>query len=231
MRSAFYRFVWRIRDRQRTLICVPLGICAGLASWRFLGWIENAAILVGWILGVGSYLLLLGTVIFTADAPETQRRVSRDDPSPKYLLMVVTIVVLLANATLGIILTSVGHRPAAHATILLALGVISVVLSWLLLHTAFGQQYARLYFDDFDEHGQPFPGGMRGGFSFPGTDLPNYLDFLYVAFTIGLSYAISDVNVTSNRLRRLVLIHSVISFFFYSTVLGVVLNAIVTSRS
>ena len=230
MRSAFYRFAWRIRDRQRTLICVPLGICAGLAAWRFLGWIEHAAILVGWILGVGSYLLLLGTVIFTADAPATQRRVSKDDPSPKYLLMVVTVVVLLANATLGIILTAVGTRPPAHATTLLALGVISVVLSWLLLHTAFGQHYARLYFDDFDEQGRPFPGGMHGGLAFPGTDLPNYLDFVYVAFVVGLSYAISDVDVTSHRLRRLVLIHSVVSFFFYSTVVGVVLNAIVTSR-
>jgi len=231
MKNAFYRFAWRIRDRQRTVICAPLGICAGLVAWRFFGWIEHAAILVGWILGVGIYLLLLGTVIFTADAPMTQRRVSKDDPSPKLLLVVVTTVVLLANATLGIILTSLGRRPAAHATSLLGLSVVSVILSWLLLHTAFGQQYARLYFDDFDEHGRPFPGGMRGGFSFPGTDPPNYLDFLYVAFTIGLSYAISDVNVTSNRMRRLVLIHSVISFFFYSTVLGVVLNAIVTSRS
>jgi uncharacterized membrane protein len=112
---------------------------------------------------------------------------------------------------------------------LLSLSVLSVVLSWFLLHAAFGQQYARLYYDDFDEQGRPFPGGMHGGLTFPGTDLPNYLDFLYVAFTVGLTYAMSDVNVTSGRLRRLVLFHSVISFFFYSMVLGVVLNAVVTS--
>jgi len=64
--------------------------------------------------------------------------------------------------------------------------------------------------------------------TFPGTDLPNYLDFIYVSFTVGLTYAMSDVNVTSDRLRRLVLIHSVVSFFFYSTVLGVVMNAFIT---
>ena len=229
MRNAFYQYAWRLRDRRRTLLCAPLGIGAGIIGWKLLGWIEEVAILVGWILGVGSYLVLLGFVIFMADGAMTQRRVSKDDPSPKYLLIVLTVVALLGNATVGIILTSVGNRPVAHATSLLALGVLSVVLSWFLLHTAFGQQYARLYYDDFDEQGRPFPGGMRRGFTFPGTDLPNYLDFLYVAFTLGLTYAMSDVNVTSDKMRRLVLLHSVISFFFYSTVLGVVLNAIVTS--
>jgi uncharacterized membrane protein len=229
MWNAFSKFVWRLRDRRRTLLCAPLGIGAGFIGWRLLGWIPEVAILVGWISGVGSYLILLGFVIFMADGPMTQRRVSKDDPSPKYLAIVLTVVALLGNAAVGIILTSVGNRPTTHATYLVALSVLSVVLSWFLLHTAFGQQYARLYYDDFDEQGRPFPGGMRGGFSFPGTDLPNYLDFLYVAFTVGLTYAMSDVNITSDKLRRLVLIHSVISFFFYSTVLGVVLNAIVTS--
>jgi uncharacterized membrane protein len=193
------------------------------------GWIKEVAILVGWVSGVGSYLVLLGSVIFMSDGPMTQRRVSKDDPSPKYLLIVVTVVALLLNATLGVILTSVGHRPASNARSMLSLSVLSVVLSWFLMQTAFGQQYARLYYDDFDEQGRPFPGGKHGGLVFPGTDLPNYLDFLYVAFTVGLTYAMSDVSVTSDRLRRLVLIHSVISFFFYSMVLGVVLNAVVTS--
>lgn len=229
MWNVFHHFLWHLRDRQRTLICAPLGIGAGIIGWKVFGCIEEVAILVGWIVGVGSYLVLLGFVIFMADGPKTQIRDSKADPSPKYLLIVVTVVALLVNATLGVILTSVGSRPAPNARSLLLLSVLSVVLSWFLLHTAFGQQYARLYYDDFDEQGRPFPGGMRGGLTFPGTDQPNYLDFLYVAFTVGLTYAMSDVNVTSGRLRRLVLIHSVISFFFYSMVLGVVLNAVVTS--
>jgi uncharacterized membrane protein len=104
-----------------------------------------------------------------------------------------------------------------------------VILSWLLLHTAYGQHYARLYYEDTDRYGRPFPGGWRRGFTFPETPEPTYEDFLYVSFAIGLTYAMSDVNVTNETQRRTVLIHSIISFFFYSTVLGVVLNAIVTS--
>jgi uncharacterized membrane protein len=229
MKNAFYHFVWHLRDMQRTLLCAPLGIAVGVIGWKLFGWIEEVSILVGWISALAGYLILLGFVIFMADGPMTQRRVSKDDPSPRYLLIVLTLVALLGNATVGIILTSVGNRPPAHARSLVALGVLSVVLAWFLLHAAFGQQYARMYYDESDERGRPFPGGMRRGFMFPGTDLPNYLDFLYVAFTLGLTYAMSDVNVTDDKMRRLVIIHSVISFFFYSTILGVVLNAIVTS--
>jgi uncharacterized membrane protein len=189
----------------------------------------EVAILSGWIIGIGSYLILLGSVIFMADGPMTESRVSADDPNPILLLIVVTVVALLGNAAVGIILTSVGNRPPAHARTLLALGVVCVMLSWFLLHTAFGQHYARVYFDDAEGRSPSTPGGMCRGLSFPGTEQPSYLAFLYVAFTIGLTYAVSDVNVTSDRLRRLVLIHSVISFSFNSAVLGVVLNAVVTS--
>ena len=126
-------------------------------------------------------------------------------------------------------LTAVGQRPAFHARRLVTLSVMAVILSWLLLHTAFGQHYARLYYDETDSKGHPFPDSMRRGFVFPGTPEPTYEDFIYVAFAIGLTYAMSDVNVTNEVQRRVVLIHSIISFFFYSTVLGVVLNAIVTS--
>jgi uncharacterized membrane protein len=111
----------------------------------------------------------------------------------------------------------------------LGLSVIAVILSWLLLHTAFGQHYARLYYEDRDRHENLFPGGSRQGFEFPGTPNPTYGDFLYISFAVGLTYAMSDVSVTNEIQRRMVLVHSIISFFFYSTVLGVVLNAIVTS--
>jgi uncharacterized membrane protein len=131
--------------------------------------------------------------------------------------------------SVGVSLTAVGQRTALHARVFVGLSVLAVIVSWLLLHTAYGQHYARLYYEDADSQGRPFPGGLRRGFAFPETPEPTYEDFLCVSFAIGLTYAMSDVNVTNKIQRRTVLIHSIISFFFYSTVLGVVLNAIVTS--
>jgi uncharacterized membrane protein len=228
IKERLYNFGWRLNDPSRAGICNPLGVAIfGIAWWRGWGW--ELAFLSGWIVALGIYLILLGIVIFTADAARTRERISQVDPTRWFLLIVLSMVTLLGNMSVAIILTAVGHRTVAHARLFLALSVIAVILSWLFLHTAFGQHYARLYYEDTDRHGRPFPEGLRRGLVFPGTPEPTYLDFLYVSFTVGLTYALSDVSVTNEVQRRTILIHSVISFFFYSTVLGVVLNAIVTS--
>jgi uncharacterized membrane protein len=223
-----YRFVWELNDHSRAVFCLPLGVAMyGIGEWRGWGW--ELAFLSGWILALGAYLGLLGVVIVHADAARTRERISQVEPTRWFLLGVLSLVTLLGNLSVAVILTAVGQRPASHAQLFLLLSLMAVILSWLLLHTAFGQYYARLYYEETDPQGIPFPEGLRRGFVFPGTPDPTYLDFLYVSFTVGLTYAMSDVNVADEVQRRTVLIHSVISFFFYSTVLGVVLNAIVTS--
>ena len=229
MKTRLHHFAWELHDRWRAALCILLGAGAGFIGWQWLGFNGKVAFLAGWILALTSYMVLLGIVIFQADGPATRQRVSRDEPNRVALLIVLILVALLGNISVGIILTSVGNEHPTHARILVALSVLAVVLSWFLLHTAVGQHYARLYYEDTDAQGQPFPGGMRQGFKFPGDDLPTYLDFMYISFAVGLTYAMSDVNVTSPTQRRIVFMHSVVSFFFYSTILGVVLNAIVTS--
>jgi uncharacterized membrane protein len=136
---------------------------------------------------------------------------------------------ILSTGTVGQILTAVGKNPQGQARLLLVLGVSAVLLAWAVLHTVFGVHYARLYYEAKDIHGRPFEEGRRSGFHFPGTETPNYIDFLYVSFTVALTYSLSDVVVENPLLRRIVLIHSLVSFFFYSTVLTGVLNAILTS--
>lgn len=227
--TRFFHFAWEIHDRWRAVLSVSLGAAWGFISWEWLGLGWKLASLSSWIVAMTIYLVLLGIVIFYADAPMTKQRVSRDEPNRVFLLIVMVLVALLGNISVGIILTSVGSEHPAHARLLVGLSVLAVVLAWFLLHTAVGQHYARLYYEDTDAEGRPFADGMRQGFVFPGHEPPNYLDFLYISFTVGLTYAMSDVDITSAAQRRIVLLHSVVSFFFYSTILGVVLNAIVTS--
>jgi uncharacterized membrane protein len=146
------------------------------------------------------------------------------------LLAFAILIALLGTAFLGVLLTEVGHRNSNEARLLIGLSVAAVLLSWLMLHVAFGKQYARFYYSGKDREGKPLPrGSTRGGFQFLDTEQPCYLDFMYVAIAIGLTYAIEDVNTTSGHIRQIVLVHSLISFFFYSIVLGGTLNAIVTS--
>lgn len=229
MKERINQFAWELHDQRRTALSVSLGALTGAIGWKWLGLTGKVSFLSGWILAMTIYLVLLGIVIFHADGVMTRQRVSKDEPSRVMVLIVLIIVALLGNISVGVILSSEGNKDPGHTRLLVGLSVWAVIMSWCLLHAAVGQHYARLYYDETDAHGRPFPGGMRQGFVFPGNEQPNYLDFMYISFTVGLTYAVSDVNVTSAIQRRMVLMHSIISFFFYSTILGVVLNAIVTS--
>ncbi len=222
-------FAWELHDPGRSALSFGLGTLAAVVCWVWLGLSGNVAFLAGWIVSLAIYLVLLGIVIFQADGPMTQQRVSRDQPNRVFLLIVLIMVALIGNISVGVILTSVGSHHPTQARLLVGLSVWAVIMSWLLLHTASGQHYARLYYEDTDQEGRPCSEGMCQGLEFPGGALPTYLDFMYFAFTVGLTYAVSDVNVTSENHRRMVFIHSVVAFFFYTTILGVVLNAIVTS--
>ena len=144
--------------------------------------------------------------------------------------MVLTIFLsILGTGIVGQLLTAVGKHPLGHSRLLVPLSVIAILLAWFMLHTAFGVHYAQLYYEAKDIYGRPFKEGLRSGFRFPGTETPTYLDFLYVSFTVALTYSMSDVNVENPVMRHTVLIHSLVSFFFYVIVGGGALNALLTS--
>ena len=229
MKKRLFPLVWNLHDRRRALISRSLGLVAAVLTYWLLGWMWEVSFLVGWILWLGSYLFLLGIVIVSADGPMTQERVSKDEPQRMKLTVETVLFALFGTGVVGFLLTAVGKHSHGNSRLILTLSVLAVLLAWFDLHTAFGQHYARLYYQGKDIYGRPFQEGMRKGFVFPGTEQPTYLDFLYVAFTVALTYSMSDVNVKSELMRRTVLIHSLVSFFFYSVVLAGVLNAIITS--
>ena len=99
---------------------------------------------------------------------------------------------------------------------------MSVVTSWALLHTSHALHYAHLYYQDKD---------APGGLSFPGSEEPGPLDFAYFAFTVGTTFVVSDVQVTSRQVRRKTLGHGILSFFYYTAILALVINLIFGSLS
>src|SRR5262249_18998164 len=98
----------------------------------------------------------------------------------------------------------------------LSLAALSIVLSWALIHTIFALHYARAYYS------APGPGGA--GLVFPGEDRPDYWDFLYFAFVIGMTFQVSDVQITDRGFRRTVLCHGIISFLFVIAILSMAVN-------
>ena len=229
MREYLFNFAWSLNDRKRAVICGSLGVGLGILINRLVGWTWQLSFLLGWILATSSFLILQVIVLVSADGPMTRERLSNVKLDRRGLMMLTIFLSIFGTVIVGQLLTAVGKNPLGHSRLLVQLSVLAVLLAWFLLHTAFGVHYARLYYEAKDIHGRPFKEGRRSGFRFPGTETPNYLDFLYFALKVALTYDMGDVVVENPVLRHNVMVHSMISFFFNAVVLAGALNAILTS--
>ena len=172
------------------------------------------AALAGWDVGALSWLALVWHKIWPMDAERTAQLAVHEDPNRAIrdaLLLVACLASLLA---VGLVVASAQSAPPGTARELHSgLGVLSVVLSWFVVHTVFAARYARIYYT-----------GPDGGVNFNQPEPPRYSDFAYVAFTIGTTFQISDTNLTSNEMRRTVLRHSMVSYLFGAFIIAVTVN-------
>lgn len=128
------------------------------------------------------------------------------------ITVVLTLVILVAIATLI-------ARPAKPEWSEVALIVATLVLSWTFANSVFLLHYAHLYYLQDD-------GKDRGGVEVPGTDEPDYRDFMYFAFTLGMTFQTSDVQITGGHIRQVVLLHCMLAFLFNMGILAFTVNAI-----
>lgn len=139
--------------------------------------------------------------------------------------LMVERTVLLTFMSIGLLSLSVQdvHRTSIlPPSLRILIYFAALFTTWMQLHTGFAIYYAKHYFSL--NHLPAADGPNPQGFVFTGSDEPVFSDFLYVAFAVGLTYAMSDVNLEDYRIRRMVLLHSIVSFLFYSTVISAVLN-------
>jgi uncharacterized membrane protein len=154
--------------------------------------------------------------------PETMRRHARqEDIGRLIILSLITIAACASLLAIGFILHDKG---ASHKLLFLhlTLSLATIVGSWLLVHTIFAFHYANAYYKD----NKTLNDCKADGLDFPGDIEPDYWDFLYFSFVIGMTSQVSDVQITSRLLRRLTLIHSVLSFFFNTMILAMSINII-----
>jgi uncharacterized membrane protein len=176
----------------------------------------TAAALVGWNAAGFTLLGLSWAIIGPADARATRLRAGSEDPGRTlvYVIVVATSAVSLIAATM--LVRSAHNLPPVLRDAVAGLCLVTVALAWTMTHTAFTLRYAHLYYRADAE-------GV-GGVTLPGDHPPTYFDFAYFSFTIGMCFQVSDVCVTSRQIRRLVLVHAVISFVYNSAILAFVLN-------
>ncbi|AHH16296.1 putative membrane protein [Nocardia nova SH22a] len=129
---------------------------------------------------------------------------------PRWYTQFFAVLVSILGLAGGLIIAA--SRGNANAdTIVQGLAAATIVLAWLLLHTAFAQIYAREHTSD-------------SGLDFPNCPDPQLTEFLYFATTIGTSFAVSDVTVTTRSMRQRVVIHSIVSFFFNAALIAIAID-------
>ena len=177
-------------------------------------------LLATWSSGILCFLSLLLLIMSDATPEKTRDRAQRREANPQFVFTLVVFTALASIFAIGFMLASGKGKPD-HV----ALSIVAILCSWLLTHTTFALHYARYYYDN-DGPGFDPERGYVGGLEFPTEEPPDYFDFMYFAFTISMTSQTSDVSISARPLRRLVLAHELVSFFFYSIIIGFVVNTI-----
>lgn len=181
-----------------------------------------AKILACYDAGAAALLTWHWARIWRTSAEATKLRAAAEDPGRDTTFVLVLFAVgfgfIAAFAVLG---RGPLDRVALHVALLYALGFGAVVLGWLQIHTEFCLRYAHLYYRDSDRDKESDRGLM-----FPGGEEPNYMDFAYFSFVVGMTFQVSDVQITAKIIRRAVLGHGLVSFAYNTAILALVVNLV-----
>jgi uncharacterized membrane protein len=205
------------RAQIRFVIALAVGVAVALLA-PFEDLVPR--ILAGWNAGGWLYLVLVGIKMAHAEIEGIKRQAGIERESRIAVLFFViagSIVTLLA---LFAQLMAIKSEHGIDRTISISLSVSTIFLSWLLIHTVFALFYAH----EFHTEGRAASGGGGRGLKFPDDRTPDYLDFLYFSFVVGTTAQTSDVDVTSRAMRRVVMLHGILSFFFNTAVIALAVN-------
>lgn len=184
-----------------------------------------ALIIVSW-LACAATIILLDWLIILSSHPREMRKIARLKDSSRLMILLFVItascvslfsIIFLLKSCKG------GHNGDTSQYVLMSIG--SVAVSWWMLHTVFTMSYAHQYYtatsDPDDDKNK-----VIGGLQFPDEKNPDYLDFVYFSFVVGMTFQVSDVEISSRSIRRLVLLHGIISFAFNTAIVALSINVV-----
>ena len=191
------------------------GAVAGAIASLFT--VPTASILLGWDITVTIYLVWVWSSVWRLDPGLTGQLAKREDPSTAVAELMVVGAGTALLVAVGFALVKAGQATGGMKAFLIALGLLSVVLSWTVVHTVYMLRYARAYY------GEPV-----GGIEFNEEEPPTYIDFAYFSFTVGMTFQVADTTITSKAVRRATLHHALLSYLFGAVLLGLVINVVAT---
>ena len=195
----------------RIVAVLVLGVAVALAAVSTVGW---RYALAGWVAAAGAYVVWTRLILGGMDAEQTCRYATREDPTRWFADVVIVSASIASLGGVGyVVIAGSGSGPEAVESAIV--GILTVAASWFAVHTLYTVHYARLYYSD-----EP------GGINFHDPEPPCFQDFAYVAYTVGMTYQVSDTEICLRSIRATVLRHALLSYLLGAVVLAVTINLI-----
>lgn len=192
-----------------------LGIAAGVTTGLTAGWAY--APLCGWDVAALVFVTSVWFAVGNMNPARTAAHATRENPGRTASDLIVLFASIASLAAIGVVLSKANAEKGTTQDLLATLAVTSVALSWLTVHTLFALRYAELYYN-----------GHPGGVDFNQDPLPpRYADFAYLAFTIGMTFQVSDTDLRTPRIRGVALRHAMLSYLFGTVILASMINLVV----
>jgi uncharacterized membrane protein len=193
-------------------IAVAIGVVAAAGVVATMGWRYGPAI--GWIVAATVFLVWTWLAVGRLDPQSTSSHATREDPTRPMTDVLVVSASVASLVGVGYLLASASAK-GGQADIAAGVGIAVVATAWLVVHTVFTLRYARLYYVN-----------AAGGIDFNQDDEPAYVDFAYLAFTIGMTYQVSDTDLKTRTIRATALRQALLSYVFGAVVLAITVNLI-----
>lgn len=196
----------------RVIVMVLVGLCAGVTVSLVSRW--ELGLVVGWCAAALTYIIMVWANIWGMDSPETARHATSEDPGRRGVDILVVCAAVASLLAVGVLLGTTSHSlkswPVGVATF------ASVMLSWALIHTLYTLRYARQYYQ-----------GVPGGIDFNNGLDPQYADFAYFAFGLGMTFQVADTNVSTTAFRKIILGHTLLAYLFNTVLIASVINLLI----
>lgn len=199
--------------RLRVLFMVVVGAVVGVVASVTAG--PEYGLTAGWAAACALYIGWVWIVVGRMDEKQAESYATREDPNRAIAEILLLIASVGSIVAVIVLIGGAKSAPGAGKEIIPIVALLSVALSWFLIHTLFTLRYGSLYYT-----------GTNGGIDFNEDEPPNYLDFAYVAFTLGMTYQVSDTDLKTRAIRATALRQGLLSYLFGAVILASAVNLV-----
>ncbi len=193
-------------------VALGVGIAVGVTTAFFDA--LHRALVAGWAAACVVYVVWVWASVWNLDSAETRTHATREDPGRRGADLILILASGASVLAVVFVLVDARHLKGGQQLAVALLAVVSVALSWLLVHTVYTLRYARLYYR------------RDGGIDFNQKEPPRYSDFAYLSFTLGMTFQVSDTDISSSHLRRTIIHHTLLSYVFGTVIVAATVNLV-----